>query len=507
MPRTRPKFSFLVALLAASPVFGRNGELELRVSDKDTDQPIAVRMHLRDSRARPPRVKEAIGNRDFFYFHGSTVLDLPAGKYWFDIQRGPEYRIRTGHFTIERGATDNKSVNMERFIDMKNSGWWSGDLHCQLDAKHVPLMMAAEDLHVAPVVSWARNYRTWRQEAPSADRRIRLAESRFVDLTAGRAEAGSGRRLLFRYPSPIQTIIDGHRWNHQAGVAQSEIGNVAHVDLEAPFALDMPLWVSQGSVDSIGLAHGHMRRDGVLDEETQGKPRDRLLFPPPHGNARWSEHIYYNLLECGLRMPPSAGSGAGMNPNPLGYNRVYVHCGPELNYDGWWNNLRQGRVVVTNGPLIQPTVNRQLPGHVFAARRGEELELTVSLHLATREKIDYLEIIKNGQLDQHVRLDAWAAAGGKLPPVVFTSSGWMLVRAVTNNQDTFRFASSGPYYVEVDGRRRVSRRAAEFFVKWIYERARQIRRRNDLDDVRDRLLEYRESRNFWQGLVHSVTVD
>ena len=39
----------------------------------------------------------------------------------------------------------------------------------------------------------------------------------------------------------------------------------------------------------------------------------------------------------------------------------------------------------------QPKVIGELPGHVFQAAAGEEVELTVALNLGTREKIEYLE--------------------------------------------------------------------------------------------------------------------
>jgi hypothetical protein len=58
------------------------------------------------------------------------------------------------------------------------------------------------------------------------------------------------------------------------------------------------------------------------------------------------------VLNCGLRIPPSAGSGSGVLPNPVGYNRVYVHLDEQLTYDGWWQGFKQGRSLVTNGPLL-----------------------------------------------------------------------------------------------------------------------------------------------------------
>jgi hypothetical protein len=251
-----------------------------------------------------------------------------------------------------------------------------------------------------------------------------------------------------------------------------------HVDVEKPFWWDMPVWIASRMVDSIGLCNNHMQRDGMLANEAWGNPRDRIAYPDPHGNGRWSQHIYYQLLECGIRLPPSAGSASGVLPNPVGYNRVYVHCGEQLDYDSWWENLRAGRVVVTNGPLIrQPLVNDQLPGHVFHAASGETLTLQATLSLSTRDPVEYLEIVKNGQVEHEVRLDRLAQDGGRMPEVTFTESGWMLIRAVTGHPRTFRFASTGPYYVRIGDQPRISRTAAEFFLDWVHQRARQTRDR------------------------------
>ena len=38
----------------------------------------------------------------------------------------------------------------------------------------------------------------------------------------------------------------------------------------------------------------------------------------------WSMEVYYHLLNCGFRLPVSAGSASGVKASPLGYNRVYV---------------------------------------------------------------------------------------------------------------------------------------------------------------------------------------
>jgi len=280
----------------------------------------------------------------------------------------------------------------------------------------------------------------------------------------------------------------------------------AHIDIEKPFWWDMPVWVALGLADSIGLAHNHLWRDGMLANEAWGKPRDPVFYPAPRGTGYWSQDIYYHLLNCGVRIPPSAGSASGVLENPVGYDRVYVHCGDTLTYDGWWEGLRAGRVVVTNGPLLRPRVNGELPGHVFHAPSGETIELTVQLVLALRDRVDYLEVVQNGKVVQEVRLEEYRNRRGKLPPVTFDASGWLLVRAVTANAQTFRFASTGPYYVEVGDQPRISRKSAQFFLDWVNERIGRLQL-EDAQQKADVMVYLDKAREFWQRKVAAANVE
>ena len=244
----------------------------------------------------------------------------------------------------------------------------------------------------------------------------------------------------------------------------------------------------------------------MLDNEAWGKTRDMAEYPAPHGNGRWSQDIYYQLLNCGLRIPPSAGSASGVLRNPVGYNRVYVFCGEELTYERWWEGLRAGRVVVTNGPLLRPLVNGKLPGHVFAADQGETIELNISLEFSTRDKIERLEIVRNGRVEHAVALAEYAEQGGQLPTLTFQESGWMLIRAVTNNEQTYRFASTGPYYVEIGQEPRISKKSAQFFLDWVYERAKRIRL-EDSEQQQEVLQYHRAARDFWQKRVEDANAE
>src|SRR5262249_31268554 len=214
---------------------------------------------------------------------------------------------------------------------------------------------------------------------------------------------------------------------------------------------------------SSGLAHNHLWRRGVLDNGAWGRPRLRERSPPPAGNGYWSQEIYYHMLNCGLRLPPSAGSASGVLPNPVGYNRVYVHVGKDLGHDKWWDGLRAGRSFVTNGPLLRVRSDDKLRGHVFTAAKRQEIVIDLKASLTTRDAVERIEVIKDGAVERAVPFEEWSKTGS-LGKLSFKASGWFLVRAVTGNKKTFRFASTAPWYVEVgDEKGRGSKAAARFF--------------------------------------------
>jgi hypothetical protein len=291
---------------------------------------------------------------------------------------------------------------------------------------------------------------------------------------------------------------------HFVALAKKQPG--AWIDVEKPFWWDVPTWLASGQVDSIGLANNHMCRDRMYENEAWGKPRVVERLPAPLGNGYWSQEIYYHLLNCGLRVPPSAGSASGVLPNPVGYNRVYVHTGTQLTYAGWWEGLRAGRSFVTNGPLLRVRVNGELPGHVFAAPEGGEVGLDIRAALTTRDPVRFIEIIRDGRVERRVPV-AGALKDLSLGRLTFRSSGWFLVRVIADNPKTFRFASTAPYYVEVGkDRRRVSKASAQFFLDWVRERSRRIKV-DDPQQRREVLAPHEAAERFWQERVRQANAE
>jgi hypothetical protein len=475
--------------------------VEIAVMDLDSGRPAPCRVHLMDAAGKPQRAGRLPIWHDHFVCPGPVGLDLPAGRYSVEIERGPEYERHAGSFTLAAGQTRKLTVELRRLADLPAEGWWPGDLHVHRPPGGVELLMRAEGLHVAPVITWWNNQNLWAKQPPPADPLVRFDGNRFYHLMAGEDEREGGALLFFHLPRPL--AIAGAGREHPSPLTFVEEARKhpgAWVDVEKPFWWDVPAWVASGRVDSVGLANNHMCRDRMYESEAWGKPRLVERLPAPLGNGYWSQEIYYHLLDGGLRLPPSAGSASGVLPNPVGYDRVYVHAGRELTWEKWWEGMRAGRSFVTNGPLLRARAGGELPGHVFTAAEGVEVRVEVKAELTTRDPVRFLELIRDGRVERQVPFEEFARTG-TLGEVAFRSSGWFLVRVIADNPKTFRFASTAPWYVEVGAaKRRVSRASARFFLEWVRERAGRVRVA-DAQQRRKVLKYHAAAEQFWQDLL------
>jgi hypothetical protein len=237
--------------------------------------------------------------------------------------------------------------------------------------------------------------------------------------------------------------------------------------MEKPFWWDMPAALALGRFHTIGIVNNHMQHGEMMDDEAWGKARPKEDFPSPLGNGFWTQHIYYQVLNAGYRIPPSAGSASGVLKSPVGYNRVYVYLGDKLNYGAWWEGLRAGRTMVTNGPLLDVSVEGERPGHVFQIDAGAGLNVEAALLGA--EPVSIVQVVMNGEVVAE-KTPKELVAEGRFS-LTFEKSGWFLIRALGSNPVTFRIASTSPYYVEVKGMPfKPNAEALQFFIDWINER-------------------------------------
>ena len=277
-----------------------------------------------------------------------------------------------------------------------------------------------------------------------------------------------------------------------------------------PYAWDLPVWLASGELDAIQLIHHHALRDGVVDNEDDGRPRDKIAVSRPHaataaGRKRFTTTC--SIAACASRRRPAAARArttirsariacmfiaATSSPTSAGgKGSKRAECSsPTARCCGRWSKASR-------------------PAMCFISTAGGSLTLEIGLNLATRVPVEYLQIIKNGASRPKCAWPIGRSRRAGCRRSRFDDSGWFLVRAVTNNQQTYQFASSGPYYVEKAGQPRVSRRSVQFFLDWIdAAEARFASCRSSTTPSAQTLLAEQESaRQFFEELLATANAD
>lgn len=497
---------FLPLLVAGTSLAaGVGGTLRLEVVDKQSKRPLACRMHLTNARGKALKAPKVPYWADHFTFDGKISLKLPKGEYEFVLEHGLEYRTQSGHFTMDNLSEDSQTIELQQFADLAAEGWWSGDVDVARPATDLGLLMRAEDLHVCELITWPDRQVLLPGDFKAQRPLVEFDGNRFYHLSAGIDARGGGTLLLFNLDEPLDLGGLGENFPPQQQIIdQAKQQPKAWIDAREAYGWDVPAWVASGKLDSVQVLNSNLRRKSVVKDERDGKKRPELAFAGDSGNGRWCEAIYYHLLNCGLRIPPTAGSGSGEFANPLGYNRMYVHVDGELTYDAWWEGVRAGRVMITNGPLLRPIVNGQVPGHVFEAEAGQRVELEIALNFASRDPVSTIEVIKNGEVEATVHIEEFIKEQGLLPPITFEESGWFLVRCTAQAPGTYRYAMTAPYYVEIGGKPRISQASTRFFLDWVNERARMLKPADAQE--RETLKQHHlQTVKFWQDLSARAT--
>ena len=482
-----------------------NGTVEFAVTDSKSREPKPCRLYVYNEKDEPQYDDTCPDCFETFTCTGSAKLILPEGRYTYTIESGKEFVNAEGVFEIANGKTIKIEAALVRFSNLNADGWYAADLHNHTTVEGTPLLMESENIHIAYVPWWWINPpmgRTSEKTLLDVEPLLKLPNNRFIDTRVGEDERWDATLMFFGMPENIK--IPNASWSSPPSVHfAKEFGKIdgVWVHLDHMFWWQTPAILASGELDSIEVLNNNFVHGGMNNTEAWGKKRDMEKYGGPWGNAVYQQDIYFKILNTGLRIPPAAGSAACVGGGPFGYNRVYAHVEGDLTYKKWWQALREGKVFITNGPLLRAKANGQLPGHVFKA--GGKLSIATEFELAARENITAIQLIKNGDVVASISSKEWGN-GRKLPHIEFDQSGWFLVRVLTDNPGTYRTALTGPYYVEI-GKNKSHTNADDikFFLDWAKEAAEQ----NIAPTAEERALfdKYSEETiTFWENLYRDA---
>jgi hypothetical protein len=441
---------------------------------------------------------------------------LPAGNYTVVVERGKEYVPLKANLTAAENNT-HWELRPRRWIDMAKRGWYSGDMHCHRAVDELANLMLAEDLNVCfPVTNWTTNAelppsrgdKSMSDSLPARPVEVdpthvwypRNSEYEIFKVKGHNHTLGAFLVLNHRTPFDMQCLP-------LAAIAKQAHEEGALIDLEkhnwewaAVVAPTLP-------VDLFELANNHDWRIGFGVKNWGAAAPDWMNLKGPATIDResdWIEYgrrIYYALLNCGLKIAPTAGSASGAHPVPLGYSRVYVHLPHGFNYDGWLSALKAGRSFVTTGPMLLVTINGRHPGDVFT-EQSNELPLHVEGEVISSQPMERIEIVGNGEVRQQIAPKNEPIKNGFATRIdarlTCKSNGWLAVRCVARAVEAggIPFAHTGPWHVRVAGPALKPRR---FEVEYFLQRVETEIARNQPALTNEQLADYYRARDFWRA--------
>ncbi len=447
--------------------------VRIETRDRETRQAIPARFYLTDAKGTPITPTGLIayhkGGEHHFVAPGPFEAELAPGRYRLVSERGAEYLPASVDLDVQADRPSIESVWLSRWIDMNQRGWYSGDLHNHRRYDEMPVLLVAEDLNVAPTITdWIWEDRAVAVPPATADA-VRQVDERHVysvlDKEVERLEAGPGAVALLGLHTAIP--FDGYRLHPSDAVyARAARRQGGYVDAEKIVWRDVAALAALGLIDFAGIVHNHFNpHDVELETNRWGMiPKFRPEFDTVAGMPLWSMEVYYHLLNCGFRLPVSAGSASGVKASPLGYNRVYVKVPGAFSYQRWFAALKDGHSFATNGPMLFLTVDGGEPGATI--RGSGTRKVRIRIEALGPRPIERVEIVAGGAVIHRVLApDAdgrWIAEFDH----VFSHDGWVAARAFEPAGRTIRFAHTSPVYIDVG----VPQSAAEdagFFLAWI----------------------------------------
>ena len=442
-------------------------------------------------------------------------LLLEPGTYRVRAEHGKEFVPAETEITVGTEPSEFQ-LTLNRFANMPQRGWYSGDTHVHRTMADLPNLVLAEDLNVAlPLNYWVRDS----TEIPSASGPAMEAKPICVDAT----------HVIYPINTEYEIFsVDGKRHtqgavfvlNHRTPlnlptppalpVAEEARRQGAILDLDKHSWAWSMMIVPVMNVDLFELSNNHNWRTqfGFPQWTIENAPdwpeieRNEAGFT----DLGWTEfamQTYYALLNCGFRMRVTGGTGSGVHPVPLGHGRVYVHTGEEFSYEKWMEHLNAGHSFVTTGPLIDVRFNQQLPGTTWSDDSAEHT-IEVRGSILSVNPLRCIEIIRNGETAQSLTIEPERTSEGAWKYAIDVSetlhgSGWLAVRCFEKLPDAkVSFAHTNPVFVDVLNDSLIPRRRdVEFFVQRMDEEI--ARNTGILPD--ESLAEYRKAKAIYEAVL------
>ncbi len=320
---------------------------------------------------------------------GPTDMMLPPGDWEVTIRRGTEHLPIVDTFTVPPGGSVERSYRPKRWVDMRESGWYSGDVHIHFqllsdyDAEQLMTWLQAEDVHLGNVLKMGNIYRTYFQQRGFGPE-YRVREDDYI-LVPGqecpRTHDELGHTISLNITDMVRDTARYYQydWIFKNVAKQGGLSGFAHVGL--------------------GMFHVHRGMTLVA-------PEGLIDFVELLAEQELGTDLYYDFLNLGFKLTASAGSDVPWG-GTIGEVRVYAYTGKgRFTADKWFDAVERGRTFVTNGPMIDFRVDNAYPGDEVRIKEDKPLRVRARTWGAEGFTVPVkLQIIQHGEVIHSVEAD------------------------------------------------------------------------------------------------------
>lgn len=451
-----------------SRVYLFKGNRPYRLSPVDAMLPLRADTYYRERLWRQDRdlkVLEVTAHdaSHFILLEGQAAFRLPRSrtdqneKYRLEAYHGMFFEPAEIEFTLQAEEQKTIAIDLKPIAPGRQDKWLAAD-------DHIHLMRAQEDDEL---------FLKWLQaEDLAVGNFLELQRQQHAALQYAFGRKGEARAKGFSIRSGHETR--SRFYGHTLVLGPEQMIrplSIGHIYANSPAAYPFPTVFFQQGRDSggvVGFAHF-----------AGGQPNSTLIMNLARKSIDFIELFqfgvlhterWYELLNAGFRVVGIAGSDfpASLRSKDwprifplLGPERALVKAGPgESAYDAWEEGVRQGAVLVSNGPLLEFAVNGKSSG-ATESWSGSSKTLKGEASVVFHRPIEKLEIVVNGRVVATRGGDAKKTALQLPFEAVVTESSWIAARASALHREgefeiwahanpAYFLKDDEPVYVEAD---------------------------------------------------------
>jgi hypothetical protein len=461
----------------AIEVTGGACETTVRVLDSESREPVhalirastvegrVIRLNGLPSRARALSAG-SIGASSFAHMDswsilpGSATIELPRSKVRIEFFQGLETTCQSVTLDLSNKVRHSADLLLQSVHAGFSPHWHAGNTHLHLqkmtlaEAEDYACQTAAADGYDIVFFSYL--------ERAEADRHYISNEFTKADLQRFSARSG----VVFGY---------GEEYRHNLMDHPEGYGHVMFLDLTRlvlPASLGRS--ITKAGNDDIPL------RTGIILAKTEeatvlwchgargfedipswlaGLLDVQMIFD--QGSLGTYEDALYRYWNLGLQAPVATGTDWFFRDMAT----VYAYSEVPVSTGAWLHALREGRSFISNGPLLELTVNGQPIGSTIALEAGETVTYEATAHSAC--DFGALEIVVNGTIEgAESKQDGDTYTASMQREIQPTESVWIAARVAPfdahydkpaeadgyfNAYGKPVFAHTSPVYVAVEG--------------------------------------------------------